>query len=77
MTITAMGNTFSCLNVHGVISTKERVPTPEVRERLWPDLGGIGNSHRPPCPPADDPARIVRLLRIPNPKLVLQPCLLA
>ena len=37
MTITAMGNTFSCLNVHGVFSTKERIPTPEVRERLWPD----------------------------------------
>ena len=44
MTITAMGNTFSCLNVHGVFSTKERVPTPEVRERLWPDLGGIRTS---------------------------------
>jgi hypothetical protein len=29
-----MGNTFSCLNVHGVFSTKERVPllNPEVRE---------------------------------------------
>jgi serine/threonine protein kinase len=35
-----------------------------------------GDFDRPPCPPADDPARIVRLLRIPNPKLVLQPCLL-
>ncbi len=39
-TITAMGNTFSCLNVHCVFSTKERVPilNPEVRERLWPYL---------------------------------------
>ena len=51
MTITAMGNTFSCLNVHGVFSTKERVPTPEVRERLRPDLGGIAkqNGIHPKC----------------------------
>ena len=51
MTITAMGNTFSCLNVHGVFSTKERVPTPEVRERLWPYLGGIAkqNGVHPKC----------------------------
>ena len=51
MIITAMGNTFSCLNVHGVFSTKERVPTPEVRERLWPDLGGIAkqNGIHPKC----------------------------
>ena len=32
--------TFSCLNVHCVFSTKERVPilNPEVRKRLWPYL---------------------------------------
>ena len=46
-TITAMGNTFSCLNVHCVFSTKERVPilNPEVRERLWPYLGGIAKQN--------------------------------
>jgi putative transposase len=48
-----MGNTFSCLNVHFVFSTKERVPilNPEVRERLWPYLGGIAkqNGIHPKC----------------------------
>ena len=46
-TITAMGNTFSCLNVHCVFSIKERVPilNPEVRERLWPYLGGIAKQN--------------------------------
>jgi REP element-mobilizing transposase RayT len=52
-TITAMGNTFSCLNVHCVFSTKERLPilSPEVRERLWPYLGGIAkqNGIHPKC----------------------------
>ena len=52
-TITAMGNTFSCLNVHCVFSTKERIPilNPEVRERLWPYLGGIAkqNGIQPEC----------------------------
>jgi Transposase IS200 like len=45
--ITAMGNTFSCLNVHCVFRTKERVPilNPEVRERLWPYLGGIAKQN--------------------------------
>ena len=42
-----MGNTFSCLNVHCVFSTKERVPilNPEIRERLWPYLGGIAKQN--------------------------------
>ena len=48
-----MGNTFSCLNVHCVFSTKERVPilNPEIRERLWPYLGGIAkqNGVHPKC----------------------------
>lgn len=37
----------SCL-VHCVFSTKGREPilTPEVRERLWPYLGGIAREHR-------------------------------
>ena len=32
-----MANTFSCLNIHCVFSTKERVPVlnPDIRERLW------------------------------------------
>ena len=42
-----MGNTFSCLNVHCVFSTKEQVPifNPEIRERLWPYLGGIAKEN--------------------------------
>ena len=42
-TIGSMATTYSCLNVHCVFSTKERVPmlNPEIRERLWPYLGGI------------------------------------
>ena len=52
-TITAMGNTFSCLYVHCVFSTKERVPilNQEIRERLWAYLGGIAkkNGIHPKC----------------------------
>ena len=48
-----MGHTFYSLNVHCIFSTKERVPilSPEVRERLWPYLGGIANENviRPAC----------------------------
>ena len=48
-----MANTFSCLNVHCVFSTKQRVPVlnPNVRERLWPYLGGIAkqNGMIPKC----------------------------
>jgi len=42
-----MGNTFSCLNVHCVFSTRERVPilNPEIRERLWPYLGGFAKQN--------------------------------
>jgi putative transposase len=42
-----MANTFSFLNVHCIFSTKERVPvlTPEIRERLWPYLGGIARQN--------------------------------
>jgi REP element-mobilizing transposase RayT len=38
-----MANTFSCLNIHYVFSTKERVLVlePDIRERLWPYMGGI------------------------------------
>jgi putative transposase len=38
-----VANTFSWLNIHYVFSTKERVPvlTPDIRERLWPYMGGI------------------------------------
>jgi hypothetical protein len=46
-------NTYSFLNIHCVFSTKERVPilTSEIRERLWPYLGGIAkqNSIQPKC----------------------------
>jgi putative transposase len=43
-----MANTFSFLNFHCVFSTKERIPllTPEVRERLWPYLGGIARDNQ-------------------------------
>ena len=37
----SMANTFSCLNIHCVFSTKERVwvLNPDLRERLWPYMG--------------------------------------
>jgi REP element-mobilizing transposase RayT len=43
----AMANTFCSLNVHCIFSTKERVPmlNPELRERLWPFLGGIAKQN--------------------------------
>ena len=45
-----MANTSCSLNIHCIFSTKERAPmlNPELRERLWPFLGGIANhsSHR-------------------------------
>jgi REP-associated tyrosine transposase len=48
-----MAHTFYSLNVHYVFSTKERLPilSPEVRERLWPLLGGIAkqNGIKPAC----------------------------
>ena len=42
-----MANTFSFLNIHCVFSTKERVPVlnAEIRERLWPYLGGIAKQN--------------------------------
>ena len=42
-----MANTFSCVNIHWVFSTKERVPVPNpnVRERLWPYMGGIAKQN--------------------------------
>jgi putative transposase len=48
-----MANTFSCLNIHYVFSTKERVSVldPDIRERLWPYVGGIAkeNGMIPKC----------------------------
>ncbi|MFY9984570.1 MAG: IS200/IS605 family transposase [Chthoniobacterales bacterium] len=48
-----MPNTFFSLNIHCVFTTKERVPVlnPELRERLWPFLGGIAkqNGIKPRC----------------------------
>lgn len=48
-----MANTFSCLNVHCVFSTKQRVTVldPDIRERLWPYMGGIAkqNGILPKC----------------------------
>jgi putative transposase len=49
----SMANTFSCLNIHYVFSTKERVLVldPDIRERLWPYMGGIAkeNGMIPKC----------------------------
>ena len=49
----SMANTFSCLNIHCVFSTKERVwvLNPDIRERLWPHMGGIAkqNGMIPKC----------------------------
>ena len=48
-----VAHTFSSLNVHCIFSTKERAPilSTEIRERLWPYLGGIAkqNNIRPAC----------------------------
>jgi len=48
-----MANTFCSLNIHCIFSTEERVPmlNPELRERLWPFLGGIAkqNGITPRC----------------------------
>jgi putative transposase len=48
-----MANTFCSLNIHCIFSTKSRVPLlkPEIRERLWPFLGGIAkqNGIKPRC----------------------------
>jgi putative transposase len=48
-----VAHTFSSLYVHCIFSTKERVPVlgAEIRERLWPYLGGIAKQHsiRPVC----------------------------
>ena len=46
-TILSMANTFSCLNIHCVFSTKERVRVlnPDIRERLWPCMGGIAKQN--------------------------------
>jgi Transposase IS200 like len=43
----ALANPFCSFNVHGIFSTKERVPmlNPELRERLWPFLGGIAKQN--------------------------------
>ena len=42
-----MANTFSCINIHCVFSTKERAPVlaPDIRERLWPYMGGIAKQN--------------------------------
>jgi Transposase IS200 like len=42
-----MANTFCSLNIHCIFSTKERVPmlNPELRERLWPFLGGMAKQN--------------------------------
>ena len=42
-----MANTYTALNYHLVFSTKNREPwlTEEIRERLWPYLGGIAREN--------------------------------
>ena len=51
--IFSMANTFSCLNIHCFFSTKESVGVlnPDIRERLWPYMGGIAqqNGMIPKC----------------------------
>jgi putative transposase len=48
-----MANTSCSLNIHCIFSTKERSPmlNPELRERLWPFLGGMAkqNGLTPRC----------------------------
>jgi hypothetical protein len=49
----AMANTFCSLKIHCIFSSKERalMLNPELRERLWPFLGGIAkqNGITPRC----------------------------
>ena len=42
-----MANTSCSLNIRCIFSTKERAPmlSPELRERLWPFLGGIAKQN--------------------------------
>jgi hypothetical protein len=42
-----MANPFCFLNIHCIFSAKERAPmvNPELRERLWPFLGGIAKQN--------------------------------
>ena len=42
-----MSNTYTSLNYHIVFSTKKREPwlVPDIRERLWPYLGGIAREN--------------------------------
>jgi CGNR zinc finger len=42
-----MANTFCSLNIHCILSTKERAPmsNPELRERPWPLMGGIAKQN--------------------------------
>ena len=46
-TVDSMANTFTALNYHIVFSTKDREPWlgENVRERLWPYLGGIAREN--------------------------------
>ena len=48
-----MAHTFYSLNVHCIFSTKDRAPllNADIRERLWPYMGGIAkqNGIRPAC----------------------------
>jgi|HubBroStandDraft_3_1064219.scaffolds.fasta_scaffold602434_1 hypothetical protein len=45
---TVASGPFCSLNIHCIFSTKERAPmlNPELRERLWPFLGGIPRQKR-------------------------------
>lgn len=42
-----MARTYTALNYHVIFSTKGREPwlTPQIRERLWPYLGGIAREN--------------------------------
>ena len=59
-----MANTYTSLNYHIVFSTKNREPwlTEDVRERLWPYLGGIARENGMTAPEIGGVADHVHLL---------------
>ena len=43
-----MANTYVCMNVHYIFSTKNRLPTIDqrIKDRLWSFIGGIAKNNR-------------------------------
>ncbi len=43
-----MANTYICMNIHCIFSTKNRLPTidPKIKDRLWSFIGGIAKNNQ-------------------------------